>query len=108
MRAALLAVLLLAAASCFSKPRPECALRCGDDDACPADYRCVADGWCKRNDVAEGFVCETGSNPAIDASPIDAPIPSDGELPDGASAIDAAPGSPDAAPADAAPADATI
>lgn len=74
----------LLAAGCYKTPKPECAFLCGDDSACPDDYRCAPDGWCKRVDLAPEHVCEPGQP---DASTADA------------RALDAA--APDAAPPDA-------
>ena len=61
-------------AGCFTEPKPECAFACAsDDDICPEDYRCVSDGWCKRNDIAFDFQC----SPAvlIDAATFDSARP---------------------------------
>ncbi len=104
-------------AGCFTAPEPECAFACGEDKNCPSGYRCAGDGWCKRNDVDESFVCSTVSlvdaaaggdgNVDLDAALIDA-APADAALID-AAVIDAAPIDAaiiDAAPIDAAPIDA--
>jgi hypothetical protein len=76
MRAALLVAALALAplAGCFSAPTPACAFRCGPGDACPSGYACAADGWCKRDDVDPGYVCEVTPDAAvmIDASTADA------------------------------------
>ena len=84
-------VTALAFTACYETPKPACAFYCGQDDACPADYRCAADGWCKRADVAADFAC----GPAAPGLGIDAAAPDD------ATPTDAA--RPDAALPDAAP-----
>jgi hypothetical protein len=113
----LLAALLALTGGCYDTPRPACAFFCGADGACPDGYRCAGDGWCKRMDVADGFVCAAlpdaapsrdapGPAPsdaaASDASPVDAApvdpadaMPTDPEVPD-ASLIDASFPDPDA------------
>jgi hypothetical protein len=78
LRTILLAsTLAILAAGCFSKPKPECAFLCGEGGACPDDYRCAPDGWCKLDSVADTFDC--GELPA-DASPPpdEAPTPDAG------------------------------
>ncbi len=112
--AAIVAPALLLGA-CFSTPEPECAFACGQNSVCPDKYRCAGDGWCKRNDVAEDFVCSTtplidASKPTPDSANLDASLVDaggDATAPD-ASPLDAmAPDAADAAPApdaaDAAP-----
>jgi hypothetical protein len=79
-----LALLLAAAAGCFSPNRPPCAFSCVDDGICPSGYSCQSDGICHRDD-GQG-VCVIP--PLIDA---------------GQDATDA--GSDDAAPADGSGAD---
>jgi len=37
--------LALLAAACYD--RPTCSFRCGPDNACPYEYTCASDGWCK-------------------------------------------------------------
>jgi hypothetical protein len=93
----------VALGGCFDRPTPACAFLCGDDGACPDGYRCAADQWCKRDDVADGFEC--GPAPA-DAAP-DAPpaTPVDAAPPD--APADAAPDGPDDAAPDAMPTDAS-
>lgn len=68
----LLRILVLVTAgltlSCFEKPEPACALLCGADNACPTGYECRADGWCKRSDIEDSFVCQVDAPPTIDGS----------------------------------------
>ncbi len=100
-RATLALTFIVLATGCYETPRPECAFICGDNGACPADYSCRADNWCKRSDVQDTFVCDTR---AVDAATsIDAAIGADAATTD-AAATDAA--ATDARPADARPADA--
>lgn len=88
--------------ACFNKPEPACAFWCGVQSACPEGYRCAADQWCKREDVAEDFAC--GPGPTQDAAPAPPDATTDAAPGD---AADAAPGdAADAAPSDAAPSDA--
>ena len=108
---ALFAISLAPLSSCFDAPKPECAFACGAQNSCPTDYRCAGDGWCKRSDVSEGFVCgpvslidgSTPDAPAVDAALPDAALP-DADLPDAALPDAARPdaGAPDAEIPDAA------
>lgn len=99
-RSILLALAALVATGCYDAPRPSCAFLCTGNTACPEGYTCAADGWCKRDDVAPTFACETvtvdaavADAPDVDAA-IDAP---DVDAPD----VDAAPDAPTDAPIDA-------
>lgn len=98
--------LSLSATACFSSPKPECAFACGDEASCPSGYRCVSDGWCKRDDVAESFTCSAVS--LLDGATSDA-LDIDAALIDAASEdaalVDAA---VDATPVDATPIDAAV
>lgn len=43
----------LGLASCFAPEYHDCAFRCGPESpACPAEYDCLADGYCHRKDSA--------------------------------------------------------
>lgn len=77
----------LTLAACYDTPRPACAFYCGQDDACPEDYRCASDGWCKRTDTADDFSCGPAA-PGLD--PDAAPGP-DAALPDAMTSSDAMP-----------------
>jgi hypothetical protein len=48
--AALLAfpLFLSGPAGCFEPKLPDVAFRCGENDECPEDYECRADGCCHR------------------------------------------------------------
>ncbi len=63
----------LPAGACFEEPQPECAFACPQDETCPQDYRCTKDGWCKRNDIAFGYVCSPAS--LVDAATFDSARP---------------------------------
>ena len=60
---------LVTATGCYDAPRPNCAFLCTGNTACPDGYTCAADGWCKRDDVAPTFACETVT---VDAAVADA------------------------------------
>jgi hypothetical protein len=92
MRAALaFPVLVFTLGACYSTPTPECAFLCGADSACPGGYACASDGWCKRADLPDDFVCQ--ARPA-DAAVVDGPV--DGGI--DAAADAAVDGAPDATP----------
>lgn len=61
VRSLALAGLALVATACFDAPEPDCAFECGDDGACPDDYGCASDGWCKRIDLPDDHVCEAAA-----------------------------------------------
>lgn len=97
-------------AACFDSPRPSCAFLCGNDLSCPEGYTCATDGWCKREGLADDFVCDgiaidasvadapadaATDGPEFDAPDFDAPIDAD---------VDAEIDAPTDAPIDAAPA----
>ena len=95
-----------AVGACYKTPSPECAFACelGGDETCPDGYTCRADNLCKREGVADSFVCpdtdtDVDAAPAIDAAEADAPETD-------AASIDAA--QIDAAQIDAAQIDAAI
>jgi len=46
MRLAILLLGVLALPACFSPDEPPCAFSCGDNNLCPNDYQCLADGYC--------------------------------------------------------------
>lgn len=110
-----------ALAGCYKTPTPECAFACevGGDETCPDGYTCRADGFCKRDGVADGFACPdtvdasspdtpvtdaAGIDMATDAAVIDAPT----DAATDAAVIDAAVDAPDIdAPTDA-PTDAPV
>jgi hypothetical protein len=77
---ALVAALLALAAGCYDTPEPDCAFQCGEDDACPDDYGCATDGWCKRIDLPDDHVCpagtplEVGPAAAAEAEALESPI----------------------------------
>lgn len=105
LRAAIITAGVLAltfAAGCYETPMPECSFQCAADSTCPTGYSCSSvDNICKRNGVAEDFVCpgivladaavqlpDAAVNDAavidasfIDASTPDAPVP-DAMVPD--------------------------
>jgi hypothetical protein len=82
-----LALLCFTAPACFEEPKPECAFACSAEDECPEDYRCVSDGWCKRNDIPFEYACSPASlldaaafdSARADADPADAD-PADADL----------------------------
>ncbi|WP_428268073.1 hypothetical protein [Haliangium sp.] len=89
LRLAMAAALCLLAGGCFDAPTPACNFLCGADQACPDGYRCATDGWCKRTDIADDYVCDDTVTPDAappDAAPPDAAPPDaeppDAELPD--------------------------
>lgn len=43
------------AGGCYE--RPVCSFRCGEDGACPYEYRCAPDGRCKLRDVSPSYEC---------------------------------------------------
>lgn len=94
--ASVAAALGLGLAGCFKTPKPECAFRCGEEGACPSDYSCASDGWCKRADLPDSHTCE--APPDDDAGTSDAAVDAAVDA-----AFDAAPdGMPDADTTDAA------
>ena len=46
--------------------RPTCSFRCGEGAACPYEYYCADDGWCKLKGTSQSHTC-TGNVPAVDA-----------------------------------------
>lgn len=103
MRSLLIAGALLACAAlagCYDTPRPDCAFLCAEGDVCPEGYFCAGDGWCKRDGVAEDFMCTLPIPDAAvaDASAPDAGDAAAGDAAPGDAAPDATPGTPDATP----------
>lgn len=72
--------LAFAAGGCFEPEEPACGFACGEEEACPENYRCAPDGWCKRDDVDDDHPCgELGDAGASDADAPDTAAPDAGE-----------------------------
>jgi len=63
----------MGAAGCFEPKLPDTAFRCGENDECPEDYECRADGCCHRigSPLDEPGPCTQVEDAAVsqDASP---------------------------------------
>lgn len=59
VRALLVAAAAIPQMGCYSPHLVDCALRCGDQNACPDGLACGADGWCRP--AGSAGICDTPS-----------------------------------------------
>ena len=74
MRHVLLLAALVGFAGCFEPEEPLCAFQCGDNNLCPDDYMCLADGYCHLHGMPGDCMFPDASVPATDGGDMNATV----------------------------------